>query len=715
MAKDERNLAEGVAFLLPPDSAARKVPGALATGAEELAGSGVAARDPRRFGLAVRAATQKALVPPGSKSRARSARRSAPSARAAAPPLRRPPDDPPAAPGWTRASAPVPRPATIGKGDGARTIEVAPQLEIQIGRSNFLPFWFLELGALRGQAVCKVKASGVNYRGEPGSWSGSGFLVAPSLLLTNHHVLNSVNVAAQATCVFAYEETRDGELRPTRGFRLRPDVLFVTSPVGAEGLDYTFVWVEGEPGREFGFVPLDRSAFQVVDEEHVNIIQHPRGNPKVVSLQENEVKWQGPAVIHYETDTEPGSSGSCVFSNDWRAVALHHASMPSPGGGALNEGIKLSAIAAHLETLKRDEAQREAAEEVLRQFRGSDEILGFFGSLGRKESAATGVETVVDLYRGEAGDVDVAFWNVEWFTNRFEEKLEAVGEVVARMNLDVWALEETSPEATKALVVHLKERYDLDFDWAASEPEAPNGKQSTAVLWNTATVRGERQEWPEEIDAWFKVHSTDFDSLGLEAVEGKVFDRYPGLFHFEAKNRAECQDPFDFYVVPLHLKAMDEGSKRRRMASKILLAAVNRMITRHGKDADWILGGDFNAELASDDFDALTDAGLVPLSAEDEGEGAMSYIKRPKSLIDHIFLSQNLSRTYGARDYFIVAADRTFPSYVTKVSDHRPVLVRLSLRPTVEEAASQVPASLAEEMSRLFSEPARAARSDRAA
>jgi hypothetical protein len=69
----------------------------------------------------------------------------------------------------------------------------------------------------------------------------------------------------------------------------------------------------------------------------------------------------------------------------------------------------------------------------------------------------------------------------------------------------------------------------------------------------------------------------------------------------------------------------------------------------------------------------------VPLSADDEAGGAFSYVKRPKSLIDHIFLSKNLARTYGADDYFIVAADREIPDYVRRLSDHRPVLVRLSL------------------------------------
>lgn len=48
-------------------------------------------------------------------------------------------------------------------------------------------------------------------------------------------------------------------------------------------------------------------------------------------------------------------------------------------------------------------------------------------------------------------------------------------------------------------------------------------------------------------------------------------------------------------------------------------------------------------------------------------------------MIDHIFLSPNLAQTYGADDYFIVAADKDPPDYLLALSDHRPVLVRLSL------------------------------------
>lgn len=580
-------------------------------------------------------------------------------------------------------------------------------LEVIIGEVNFLPAWFLQVGAQTASAVCKIEASGVNYQGARGSWCGTGFLVTPSILLTNNHVVNSADVARGAVCIFNYQYERDGMLGSTRGYRLDPDRLFITSPA-IGGLDFTFVWVQDEPGSEFGFVGLDRNAFAIRDREYVNVIQHPAGRPKSVVLQDNRVRRQDESLVHYTSDTEPGSSGSCVFNNLWTPVALHHASRPAgpedeqAGFAYLNEGIKFTAIATHLEqVMQQGGADSRAAEEILAAFDGSDALLGFFGSLGRTAAgSADPLETVVTSYQGELQDVDVAFWNIEWF-NRRPEKMPDVAQVIKNMNLDVWAFEESAPGVTQQLVDHLRDQYGMDFGMAAADPHASEGVQSTTVIWNKGTVRGAIESWPDEIDKWFDVHSTQFDQLGLEAVEGKVFPRKPGLFHFTAITEPGAP-AFDFYLVPLHLKAMDEGSKRRRMAAAILGAAVQRMISAHGKDADWVLGGDFNAQLASQDFASLLGKEMVAISAQDEAQGAFSYLKRPKSLIDHIFLSANLAQTYGEGDFFVVAADKTLPKYVKRLSDHRPVLVRLSLKQAEPAAAAEAGEELPPELAALL-------------
>jgi endonuclease/exonuclease/phosphatase family metal-dependent hydrolase len=288
-------------------------------------------------------------------------------------------------------------------------------------------------------------------------------------------------------------------------------------------------------------------------------------------------------------------------------------------------------------------------------------------------------------------DLDVAFWNIEWFNRNVERKVRGVARFIADMRLDVWALEETSPRATARLVALLKEAYGLDFDHAASEPDAPDARQTTTVIWNRATVTGGRQAWPAEIEEVLRLSSQDdltpIDHLEAieEAIHGKIFDRYPALFQLTARNNPA----FDFFLVPLHLKAMAEGSLRRQLACRVLAAVVRKM-TRDGADADWVLGGDLNAELDSGDFQALTEAGLSALSAQDAAAGAITYLEGPRSLIDHIYLSQNLAARFGAEHFSIIAVDKEIPNYVRTISDHRPVMVRLHIGGDTEEAAAAI-------------------------
>ncbi len=572
------------------------------------------------------------------------------------------------------------------------------RMEAAIGREITAPAALVEVLAARRRAVARIKARGMDFRGvdQPGSWHGTGFLVGKNLLLTNHHVLNSPDVAASAEAEFDYEIPTEDLLSGTtstlakKTFRLDPRRLFVTSPV-AGGLDFTFVWIDETAERDQGSIPMERASFTVKPGEQAYVIHHPRGEPKQISLDDTDVLNIQSTVIHYSSDTDYGSSGAPVLDRQGRLIALHHARdeqrIALPDGTStdvVNEGIKIGAIAVELENrIKAQTADAAMAASVLAAIKGSDSLTGFFGGLGRAVSPNLGIEAVVDAYRGTDQDVDVGFWNIEWLANRWHdaEKLQGAARVIADLNLDVWGLSEVSPPAVRALVDKLHELFGEHYDCAFSEPDAPEGVQTTAVIWKRSSVRGERVEWPRGVEGLFHLDSRD-PRAREEAVHGKIFNRYPGLFRFslggDRAGPGDAPAPFDFHLVPLHLKAMAEGSLRRRLASRILTRATAALIEESG-DADVILGGDVNAPLASGDLDALRDADFTPMGAEDEQAGGFTYLKSPRSMIDNIFLSSNLTRTTGAVDYFVVAKERTVDDFVRRISDHRPVLLRISL------------------------------------
>jgi endonuclease G len=220
----------------------------------------------------------------------------------------------------------------------------APRLELQadavtlervIGETrDFLAIEFLEGGieASRsvGRVVTKLPGGRMAF--------GTGFMVSPNLLMTNWHVLKGPDVAALSRVDFNYQVDRFGQPLQVRSFDLRPDVFFLND----KGFDFALVAVSGDPKDRvaFGYRPLIPSEGKILIGDPVNIIQHPKGEMKQIVVRENRLldlpnKTQLPAekqeldkYAYYQADTEPGSSGSPVFNDQWDVIALHHSSVP---------------------------------------------------------------------------------------------------------------------------------------------------------------------------------------------------------------------------------------------------------------------------------------------------------------------------------------------------------------------------------------------------
>jgi endonuclease G len=237
-------------------------------------------------------------------------------------------------------------------------------LEAIINTPDFVGCRYLDEGVAAARAVARVVIK--DDRGRLVGY-GTGSMISPNLLLTNHHVLDTPQTAASSQVEFDYQDGIDGKLLNVTTFNLDPRRFFLAD----EALDFAIVAVRAgtEELAPFGFNRLIKSDGKVLVGEFVTIVQHPRGEKKQVALRENRVIDGPDRYVHYSADTEPGSSGSPVFNDQWEVVALHHASVKAPEhtefGGILNEGIRVSAILGAVEAGQLAADQRELADAIL--------------------------------------------------------------------------------------------------------------------------------------------------------------------------------------------------------------------------------------------------------------------------------------------------------------------------------------------------------------
>ena len=189
---------------------------------------------------------------------------------------------------------------------------------------EFLSVDFLKRGRFALNPVCRI----VQLSGSRGF--GSGFLVAPDVVMTNNHVLRSEADASGSGAEFEFERDARSKDLAGRVVEFDPSRLFVTNVE----LDFTLVALKESldpPHRKYGFLPLIGEEGKIRVTRPVNIIQHPDARRKEVIMRESILKVFPPsrlAFAHYTGDTLPGSSGSPVFNDRWEVVALHHSGVP---------------------------------------------------------------------------------------------------------------------------------------------------------------------------------------------------------------------------------------------------------------------------------------------------------------------------------------------------------------------------------------------------
>ena len=229
-------------------------------------------------------------------------------------------------------------------------------------------------------AVCQVAVPG---------GGGTGTLVGPDLVLTNHHVIaplidgtGAAERVAQTHCVFDFKRLgKTGRfVDPGVMVPLAADWLVAAQPPSdkdvhpelgepePDELDFALIRLASDVGNAplgtgnasptaklRGWVGLDDPAPPPDKGGSLFIAQHPQlpGSPSQEPLL---VAWgqaleARPTRLRHDVDTEHGSSGSLCFNSQLHPVALHHLGDPNSdptAKPAYNQAILLNPIIALL-------------------------------------------------------------------------------------------------------------------------------------------------------------------------------------------------------------------------------------------------------------------------------------------------------------------------------------------------------------------------------
>ncbi|MBR0820270.1 trypsin-like peptidase domain-containing protein [Bradyrhizobium liaoningense] len=243
----------------------------------------------------------------------------------------------------------------------------APQINAQItpeayarGADGTLDVKFLRAGAEAAASVVKLLVhrhmDGMPQfedGDKPRLVSGTGWIIASGLVVTNHHVINArsdFGVAREADA-----SDQDFKLQ-SENTHILYDYLdkndrheMYKTLAGAlicadKGLDFAIFRVpETAPNRpplRFRTHAIRKTPDQPLG-TGVNVLQHPNGDPMRIGFRDNFVVVGDDTILSYLTDTASGSSGSPVCDDSWSVAALHRGSRPVSNQNIQIRGIQV--------------------------------------------------------------------------------------------------------------------------------------------------------------------------------------------------------------------------------------------------------------------------------------------------------------------------------------------------------------------------------------
>ena len=257
------------------------------------------------------------------------------------------------------------------------------------------------------------------------------------------------------------------------------------------------------------------------------------------------------------------------------------------------------------------------------------------------------------LVHVSAQTLEIATWNIENFPQASISS-DYVEQIVETYNLDVIAVQEiTSQSAFQTLVNDLE-------GWDGFVTQVNGGNQMVGYLYKTAEISivGQAQNLYAE--------ATDENNNAFTAF------RRPYMV------QVSHTSGFSTYLINVHMKCCDGSEDRRRSASELIKAYIDDNLASENV----IVLGDFNDEIvdATDNVfqNFIDDADNFKFATMNIASGANTEWSYPSwpSHLDQILITNELFDNEISTT--TIKVDQCVSDFSSTVSDHRPVMIKLS-------------------------------------
>ena len=225
--------------------------------------------------------------------------------------------------------------------------------------------------------------------------------------------------------------------------------------------------------------------------------------------------------------------------------------------------------------------------------------------------------------------IDIVTWNIWYFHDKDEERVNTMVDVLEGLNADILVLQEIAYGSLDIVAKRLTERgaghYEVHYG-------TTGGNQRVAIMYDLDWVRlkDDVQELYEKGEI-------------ISPISGKdAFPRLPLWSYFTALPITNADQPFDFQLLGLHLKSKrGGGADQRRVAGNTLAYWLQNQATR--TDADVIITGDWNNTPSSEDWTDLrnleSNGSILFEKINDDSDFSHLYYKNKKNLGSRIDLT----------------------------------------------------------------------------